>query len=84
MSAGASALGGLVRVYQWTVRPLAGPACRFCPSCSDYALEALARHGAWRGSLLSAKRVLRCNPWNPGGFDPVPPVDAAAKGTRQG
>jgi uncharacterized protein len=84
MSAPATALSGLVRTYQWTVRPLLGPACRFCPSCSDYALEALARHGAWRGSGLAAKRILRCNPWHPGGYDPVPPLDPARKGARQG
>jgi len=71
-------LGGTVRVYQWTVRPVLGPACRFHPSCSDYALEALARHGAWRGSALAARRILRCNPWNEGGYDPVPPAPGPA------
>jgi uncharacterized protein len=69
-------LVGAVRVYQWTIRPVLGSTCRFHPSCSDYALEALARHGAGRGSLLAAKRILRCNPWNEGGLDPVPPVPA--------
>ena len=63
----------LVRVYQWTLRPLIGPHCRFEPSCSHYAVEALRRHGALRGSALAAGRVLRCNPWMPGGHDPVPP-----------
>ena len=62
----------LVRVYQWTLRPFIGAQCRFEPSCSAYAIEALETHGAWRGSGLSARRVLRCNPWNDGGHDPVP------------
>ncbi len=73
MSLPARMLEGAVRAYQWTIRPLLGPACRFHPSCSDYALEALARHGAWRGSGLAVRRILRCNPWNEGGYDPVPP-----------
>jgi putative membrane protein insertion efficiency factor len=60
-------------VYQWTIRPLIGPNCRFHPGCSDYALQALQTHGAARGSYLAARRVLRCNPWHEGGFDPVPP-----------
>ena len=61
-----------VRIYQWTLRPLIGSNCRFHPSCSDYALQALAIHGAWRGGLLAAWRILRCNPWVAGGYDPVP------------
>ena len=67
------ALSLLVRLYQWTLRPFIGAHCRFEPSCSHYALGALAEHGAARGSLLAAWRVLRCNPWTPGGYDPVPP-----------
>ena len=63
---------GAVRAYQWTVRPLLGNNCRFFPSCSEYAVEALRGHGAARGSLLAGRRILRCNPWHPGGFDPVP------------
>ena len=63
----------LIRLYQWTLRPFIGAQCRFEPSCSHYALDALAEHGAARGSLLAAWRVLRCNPWTPGGYDPVPP-----------
>jgi uncharacterized protein len=62
----------LVRIYQWTLRPFIGANCRFFPSCSDYALEALRTHGALRGTSLSAWRILRCNPWNRGGYDPVP------------
>jgi putative membrane protein insertion efficiency factor len=71
----AAALIGAVRVYQWTIRPVIGANCRFEPSCSHYAVEALARHGALRGSGLAARRILRCNPWHEGGIDPVPPCD---------
>lgn len=68
----ARALRGAVVAYQWTLRPILGCNCRFHPSCSDYALDALKTHGAIRGGLMSAGRILRCNPWNPGGYDPVP------------
>jgi putative membrane protein insertion efficiency factor len=70
---GAAQIGiGMVRVYQWTLRPLIGSHCRFWPSCSDYAVEALRTHGAVRGTWMAAKRILRCNPWHEGGVDPVP------------
>lgn len=59
----------LIRVYQWTVSPLLGPACRFYPSCSNYALEALRHYGFVRGSWLTVKRLARCHPWHPGGID---------------
>ena len=72
----------LVRLYQWTLRPFIGAQCRFEPHCSAYAIEALRTHGAWRGTGLSAWRVLRCNPWNDGGLDPVPPVAASACACR--
>ncbi len=68
----ATMLTGAVRTYQWTLRPVIGANCRFEPSCSHYAIEAVARHGAARGTALAARRILRCNPWNAGGFDPVP------------
>ena len=68
----ARVLRSFVRGYQYFVSPLFGPACRFHPSCSHYAEEALTRHGALRGSWLAARRVCRCGPWHPGGFDPVP------------
>jgi putative membrane protein insertion efficiency factor len=61
-----------VRAYQWFVRPMLPAACRFHPSCSDYAEMAITRHGAARGGWLAARRVCRCGPWHPGGYDPVP------------
>ncbi len=73
MSAAAVVLRGAVHTYRWTLRPLLGMQCRFEPSCSSYALDALATHGAARGAWLAAGRVLRCNPWCEGGHDPVPP-----------
>jgi putative membrane protein insertion efficiency factor len=62
----------MVRSYRWVVSPVLPMACRFYPSCSEYAEEALARHGACRGSLLALGRLCRCGPWHPGGHDPVP------------
>jgi uncharacterized protein len=62
----------VIRIYQWTVSPLLGPRCRFHPSCSCYAHAAIERHGAWRGSWLALKRLLRCHPFAEGGYDPVP------------
>jgi len=62
----------MLRAYQYFVSPMLGTVCRFHPSCSQYADEALARHGALRGGWLAAARLCRCGPWHPGGFDPVP------------
>ena len=63
---------GLIRAYRYLLSPWWGRQCRFTPTCSQYAIEALQRHGAWKGSALALRRVLRCNPWHAGGFDPVP------------
>ena len=67
-----SMLLGLLRVYRYVVSPVLGRNCRFHPSCSEYALEAVERHGALRGGWLAIKRVCRCHPFHPGGYDPVP------------
>ena len=61
-----------IRGYQYSLRPLMAAHCRFYPSCSDYSLEAIERHGACKGLWLACGRILRCHPYHPGGFDPVP------------
>jgi putative membrane protein insertion efficiency factor len=61
---------GLVRLYQWTLSPLLGRHCRFQPTCSNYFIQAVEKYGALRGSLKGLWRICRCNPWNPGGYDP--------------
>lgn len=63
-----------LRLYQQTVRICLPPSCRFYPSCSDYAREAVLRHGSGRGLRLTINRLRRCHPFHPGGFDPVPPI----------
>jgi hypothetical protein len=67
-------LSALVRGYQLFLRPLLPPACRYQPTCSEYALEALRTHGAARGGWLAARRICRCHPWGGSGWDPVPPT----------
>jgi len=62
----------LLRGYQYAIRPLLGANCRFYPSCSEYAREAIERHGALKGAWLALRRTTRCHPYHPGGFDPVP------------
>lgn len=64
---------GLIRIYQKTISPLLGEVCRYYPSCSHYGYEAMSVHGAFKGTILTAWRVLRCNPWSSGGVDEVPP-----------
>ena len=61
-----------IRFYQTAVSPLFPPRCRFIPTCSQYALEAVEKYGAWKGGWLAFKRILRCNPFHKGGYDPVP------------
>ncbi len=63
---------GLIRAYQLLISPLLPPACRFTPTCSQYSLEAIARYGVLKGGWLSLRRLLRCHPFHPGGYDPVP------------
>jgi len=62
----------LIRGYQRVISPVLPPSCRFHPSCSQYTLEAVERHGVFKGSWLGLRRLSRCHPFNPGGFDPVP------------
>lgn len=63
----------LIKLYQWTVSPMLGPVCRYYPSCSHYGFSAINTHGAVKGTALTAWRLLRCNPWSPGGVDHIPP-----------
>ena len=70
-------LVAVLRVYQAVISPMTGPSCRYYPSCSSYALLAVQRHGAIRGTWLAVKRVARCHPWTPGGVDDVPPARGA-------
>ena len=67
---------GLIWGYKLLVRPVIGPNCRYLPTCSDYALEALETHGLARGLFLALGRLLRCHPWGGSGYDPVPPLGA--------
>lgn len=62
-----------ITAYQWVLSPVVGRQCRFAPSCSEYARQALLAHGLWRGSWLAVRRLLRCQPFHPGGDDPPPP-----------
>ncbi len=78
----AKALRVLLRAYQLVVSPLVGPACRFTPSCSEYAREAIDVHGPTHGSWLAVRRVCRCHPFGGAGFDPVPPAPLAVRPSR--
>ena len=66
-----------LRAYKRWLSPLLGPRCRFVPTCSEYALEAIDKNGPWRGAWLTASRLLRCHPWGSSGYDPVPEIRAA-------
>jgi len=63
---------GLIRLYQKFISPLKPATCRFQPTCSHYSYEAIQKHGAFKGIRLAIKRIVKCGPWHPGGFDPVP------------
>ena len=69
-------LGGLlilpIRFYQLCISPLLGPSCRFTPTCSEYARQAIVKHGPFKGFYLAVRRLLRCHPWGGSGYDPVP------------
>ena len=67
----------LLRAYKRWLSPLLGPRCRFVPTCSEYAMQAIARHGAARGGWLAVKRLAKCAPWHPGGVDLVPPTNTS-------
>jgi len=73
----------VLRVYQLTLSPLLGPVCRFAPSCSSYAVTAVRRYGVLQGGWLTTRRLLRCHPWNDGGWDPVPERHDRYDGTHQ-
>jgi len=73
----------LITGYRRLVSPLLGQRCRFAPSCSAYAAEAITLHGAWRGGRLALRRIGRCHPFNPGGHDPVPPGPVAGSATMK-
>ncbi|MDA8092919.1 MAG: membrane protein insertion efficiency factor YidD [Betaproteobacteria bacterium] len=62
----------LIRGYQWCVSPLLGPRCRYTPSCSEYTCQALEKYGLIKGMGLGLRRIARCHPWHPGGYDPLP------------
>ena len=83
-SAAARALMALITGYRRFISPLLGARCRFAPSCSAYALEAVREHGALRGAWLAVRRIGRCHPFNPGGFDPVPPAPHGRRSRPEG
>jgi len=68
----------LIRGYRMFISPLFPPSCRYQPTCSQYAIQAIERFGPWRGSWMGICRILRCHPFHPGGYDPVPEVDACS------
>jgi len=84
MTPAASALRATVRLYQLTLSSLAVGGCRYAPSCSQYAIDALERHGALRGAWLALRRIARCHPWGGAGYDPVPHRHGPAAAGRGG
>ncbi|MGC2521669.1 MAG: membrane protein insertion efficiency factor YidD [Stellaceae bacterium] len=77
-----AAAQGVVRAYQLLISPLLPPSCRYLPSCSDYAIDAVACHGVLRGGGLALRRLARCHPWGGSGYDPVPAAGISAKATN--
>jgi uncharacterized protein len=71
-AAGKVAAAAPIHAYRWSLKPIIGHECRYLPTCSDYALEAIERNGAWRGGWLAFSRLCRCHPWGSNGYDPVP------------
>jgi putative membrane protein insertion efficiency factor len=63
---------GMIKLYQWVISPIIGPKCRYTPTCSTYAIQALQKHGLIKGLWLTVKRISRCHPWGGSGWDPVP------------
>ena len=80
---GAQLLKAPIYFYRWFISPCLGPRCRFVPTCSEYALDALDQHGPLRGSSLILKRILRCHPWCEGGHDPVPATQPVSQPFNQ-
>ncbi len=74
----------LIRIYQICISPFFPPSCRFYPSCSTYALTAIKTHGAGKGAILAFKRIIRCNPYCKGGYDPVPSIKPQSLGEKNG
>lgn len=74
---GRAVLCGFVRAYQWVISPLFAGSCRYYPTCSSYAIEAISTHGAARGLWLATRRLMRCHPWGSAGVDPVPAIQGA-------
>lgn len=80
-SVGESAVLGLIRAYQYGIRPMLGQRCRFFPSCSEYTAEAIGEYGVLRGGVMGTLRLAKCHPWHAGGYDPVPANQANAANT---
>ena len=83
MSPLAHVLRGLLAAYRYSLSPLIGSHCRYQPTCSDYAMQAIARHGGMVGGWMTVRRLLRCHPWGGSGFDPVPGTNDASQAERR-
>src|SRR5690554_1483117 len=74
---------GFIRLYQLLISPILGPRCRFVPTCSEYAIQAIKRFGVVKGSWLAIRRIIKCHPGNPGGFDPIPGDELQSDSTHE-